>query len=332
MLSSERTEVIWELLFELVPTTGEVRILIEMRSQGYVVLLPDVASPRVSLAVRRMITQWFHLFFRALVYHDCVHVAAGCCHSHFLERVLACIRTVFASQDARERWIWLVRWRLGTIDFWVLCRSLPSMRTARSAERLPLTAMVASESAEVIGEFPFQFRPTRREIRVLDAMWFIRDVICLPDICRPGICPTIGWVVAQRLHSLFSALLNIRGIIVSVGDLHPDALELVCASVSPISAFQPALKWLIRPVWWSVNTHNVPGPVVDRVPTVGIAIRTKCLVLSAMLGSERTEVIWELLFELVPTTGEVRILIEMRSESYVVLLPDVACPRVSFAV
>jgi hypothetical protein len=51
-----------------------------------------------------------------------------------------------------------------------------------------------------------------------------------------------------------------------------------------------------------------------------------------MVSSERTEIIWELLFELVPTTGEVRILIEMRSESYVVLLPDVACPRVSFAV
>ena len=111
------------------------------------------------------------------------------------------------------------------------------MRTAGSAERLPLTAMVASESAEVIGEFPFQVRPTRGEIRVLDAMRFIRDVICLPDICRPGICPTIGWVVAQRLHSLFSALLNIRGIVVSVGDLHPDALERVCSSVSPISAF-----------------------------------------------------------------------------------------------
>ena len=105
-------------------------------------------------------------------------------------------------------------------------------------------------------------------------MWFIRDVICLPDICRPGICPTIGWVVAQRLHSLFSALLNIRGIIVSVGDLHPDALELVCASVSPISAFQSAFEWFIRLVWWGVNTHNIPCAVADRVPTVGIAIGT----------------------------------------------------------
>ena len=206
------------------------------------------------------------------------------------------------------------------------------MRTARSAERLPLTAMVASESAEVIGEFPFQVRPTRGEIRVLDAMWFIRDVICLPDICRPGICPTIGWVVAQRLHSLFSALLNIRGIIVSVGDLHPDALELVCASVSPISAFQSSFEWFIRLVWWGVNTHNIPGPSADRVPTVGITICAERFVLSAMVSSERTEIIWELLFELVPTTGEVRILIEMRSEGYVVLLPDVACPRVSFAV
>jgi hypothetical protein len=206
------------------------------------------------------------------------------------------------------------------------------MRTAGSAERLALTAMVASESAEVIGEFPFQVRPTRGEIRVLDAMWFIRDVICLPDICRSGIGPTIGWMVAQRLHSLFSALLNIRSIIVSVGDLHPEPLEFVCTRVSTVSAFQSALKWLIGLVWWGVNTHNIPGPSADRVPTVGITICAERLVLSAMVSSERTKIIWELLFELVPTTGEVRILIEMRSEGYVVLLPNVPCPRVSFAV
>jgi hypothetical protein len=163
-------------------------------------------------------------------------------------------------------------------------------------------------------------------------MWFIRDVICLPDISRSGVGPTIGWVVTQRLHSLFSAFLNVRSIIVSVGDLQPDPLEFICTRVSTVSAFQSALKWLIRLVWWGVNTHDIPGPVADRVPTVRIAVRTECLVLSSMRTSERTKVVWELLFELVPTTGEVRILIQMRSEGDVVLLPDVSCSWVCLAV
>jgi hypothetical protein len=192
--------------------------------------------------------------------------------------------------------------------------------------------MVASESAEVIGELPFQVRPTGGEIRVLVAMWFIRDVICLPDVRRSGIGPTIGWVVAQRLHSLFSALLDIRGIIVSVGDLHPDALEFVYASVSPISAFQSSLKWRIGFIWWGINAHDIPCAVADRVPTVGIAIRAQCLVLSSMWTSERTEIIRKLLFELVPTTGEVRILIKMGPECHVVGLPDVGGSWVGLAV
>jgi len=101
------------------------------------------------------------------------------------------------------------------------------MRTARSAQRLPYSAVWASESAKIVGKFPFQVRPTGGEIRVCVAMWFIRDVICLADVSRSGIVLTIRWIVAQRLHSLFSTLLSIRGVIVSIPDLQPDALERV---------------------------------------------------------------------------------------------------------
>jgi len=186
------------------------------------------------------------------------------------------------------------------------------MRTARSAQRLPYSAVWASEGAKIIGKFTFQVRPTGGEIRVLVAMWFIRDVICLADVSRSGIVLTIPWIVAQRLHAFFGTFFSVWSVIVSISYLQPDPLEFVRTRVSTISAFQSSLKWLIRLVWWGVNTHDIPGPSADLVPSVGIGIRTKCLDCSSMWTSERTEIIRKLLLEFVPATGKVRILIEMR--------------------
>jgi len=96
MWTSERTEIIRKLLLEFVPASRKVRILIKMRPVSHVVGLPDVSCSCVSLAVGRMITQWFHILFSTLVDHDGVHVAARCRYPHFMENVLTSIRTVLA--------------------------------------------------------------------------------------------------------------------------------------------------------------------------------------------------------------------------------------------
>jgi hypothetical protein len=97
MRTSERTEIVWELLFELVPTTRKVGILIKMGAVCHVVLLTDVSCSCVTRAVGRMITQRFHTLFGTLVDHDGVHVAARGRYPHFLENVFTSIRTVPAS-------------------------------------------------------------------------------------------------------------------------------------------------------------------------------------------------------------------------------------------
>ena len=97
MRTSERTEIVGKLLLELVPATRKVGILIKMRPICHVIGLPDVSCSCVSLAVGRMITQRFHIFFGTLVDHDGVHVAARGRYPHFLENVFTSIRTVPAS-------------------------------------------------------------------------------------------------------------------------------------------------------------------------------------------------------------------------------------------
>ena len=156
-------------------------------------------------------------------------------------------------------------------------------------------------------------------------MRLVGNVISLADIRRPG-TSTIGWMVTQGLHSLLSTFLHVRCVEVSISDLQPDPLELVSPSVSTISAFQSSLKWLIRLVRRCVHAHDIPGPSADGVPSVRIAIRAERFGLSSMWTSESTKIVRELLLELVPTAGEIRILIKMRPVGYVVSIAPCRLP------
>ena len=159
--------------------------------------------------------------------------------------------------------------------------------------------MRTRERTKIVREFPFELRPALGEVRVLVAMRLVGNVISLADVRRPGISPTIGWMVTQGLHSLLSTFLHVRCVEVSISDLQPDPLEGVCPSVSTISAFQSSLEWVIRLVRRCVHAHDIPGSVADCIPTVRIGIRAECLVRSSMWTSERTQIVRELLLELV---------------------------------
>jgi len=76
--TSECAEFIGELTLQFGPPLREVRVLIAMRPIGNVVVLAYVSCSGVRLAVRRMITEWFHAFFRAFVHGDRVVITTRC--------------------------------------------------------------------------------------------------------------------------------------------------------------------------------------------------------------------------------------------------------------
>jgi len=61
------------------------------------VCLADIACSRIIFAVRRVVTQWFHINFVAFVHHDNVIVTARCLYPNFPKSVFARIGTVFAT-------------------------------------------------------------------------------------------------------------------------------------------------------------------------------------------------------------------------------------------
>jgi hypothetical protein len=74
MRASERTKIVREFLFEFWPARGKIRVLIQMGPEGHMALLANVTCSLIIFAIRRVITEWFHLFFCTLVHHDGIHV------------------------------------------------------------------------------------------------------------------------------------------------------------------------------------------------------------------------------------------------------------------
>jgi len=69
------------------------------------------------------------------------------------------------------------------------------MGTAMSAQSFGGTPMLCSEGAEVRWKITLEIGPTLRKIRVLIAMWTIRNVVALADVNGSDICPAIRGVV-----------------------------------------------------------------------------------------------------------------------------------------
>lgn len=158
------------------------------------------------------------------------------------------------------------------------------------------------------------------------------NVVGLSNVDCSGIRSAVRRMVAQWLHPLLRAFLHVRNVVISVAHLQSESLKCIDSRVGAVSPLQLALEWIIRFVRWCSHTHNISGPVADGAPTVRIAVHAECLVLSPMWTSERAEVVGELVFQVRPTSREIRGLVEVRPECHVVGLADVASSRISFAV
>lgn len=115
--------------------------------------LADIACAWISFAVRRVITQWFHVNLAAFFNHDGIHVAACCCRPNLLESIITSIDTVFTTQSTTKRSIWLVWWCLGAHNLWIVSCRLPCMAVARRAQSLGLAPMRTRKRTELIWKF-----------------------------------------------------------------------------------------------------------------------------------------------------------------------------------
>jgi len=163
-------------------------------------------------------------------------------------------------------------------------------------------------------------------------MWPICNVVGLANVGSSSIRFAVRRMVAQWLHPLLRTFFHVRNVVISVPHLQSQPLKRVDSRVGAVSALQLAFERLIRFVRGCSHTHNIPGPSADLVPTVGIGVHAECLDLSPMWTSERAEVVGELVFQIRPTSREIRRLVEVRPVRHVVGLADVASSGISFAV
>jgi len=198
------------------------------------------------------------------------------------------------------------------------------MRAAMRTQSFSCATMWTSESAEIRWEFTFDVRPSLREVRILISMRSVRNVVALANVSGSRVCLTVRRMIAQRFHVYFFALVDRNGIIIAAYGLHSQSLELVDASVSPISAFEFALEGIIWFVWRRCYAHKVPDPIVLGVPAVRISVRAQRLMSPTMGTSEGAKIVRKFFFEFWPTGGEVGILVAVRRVCHVVLLTDVA--------
>lgn len=271
-----------------------------------------------------MITQRLHFLFCALAYHDVINIATRCRDPNFLESIFTSVRTVFATQNTTKWRIWFVRWRFDAHYLAIFSCSTPSMRAAVRTQSLLLAAMWTSERAKVRWEFAFNVGPTLREIRVLISVRSVRDVVSLADVSGSCVCFTIRRVITQRFHVCFFAFVDVNRVIIATCSLHSQPLEFVDTSVSPIAAFQFALKRVIWFVWRRGYAHYVPDPVALGVPAVRISVRAQRLMSTTMGSSEGADVVRKFFFEFWPPRGKVRILVAVGRICNVVQLADVA--------
>lgn len=205
------------------------------------------------------------------------------------------------------------------------------MRTARSAQRFPLAAVGTSERAKITREFALEFGPSLREVRVLVAMWFIRNVICLADVSGSGIRFAVRRMITQWFHSLFGTFVNSYGIVVATHCLRTEPLEFVNTRVRTISTFQHSFKWIIWSVWRSFDAHDV-SLSSDPIPLMRIPVHAQRLVGASVRSRVCTKLSSEFILDVCPTFGEIRVLVKMWGVCHVGLLANVTRFRIIFAV
>jgi hypothetical protein len=96
-----------------------------------------------------MIAQRLHALLTALVHHYRIIIATRLLDSDFLERVLASVGSVPATQLTREWRIGLVRRRLNAHDLAIFCWSSPRMGATMGTQCFRRTTMWSSERAEI---------------------------------------------------------------------------------------------------------------------------------------------------------------------------------------
>merc|ERR1711957_559219 len=133
MRPSECTECRWEFAFQLVPSCWEVGVSVSMRSVRNVVSLTNVNRSWIAAAVRRMIAQRFHAYFRTFVHHYGVEITTHSLHPQPLKFVHTSIGTIFALQLSFEWSIWLILGSLRTHNIPFLIDVVPTMRVATCA-------------------------------------------------------------------------------------------------------------------------------------------------------------------------------------------------------
>lgn len=194
--TSERAKFSRKFTLEFGPSLGKIRILIKVGQQCNVICLADVSGSGIRFAVRRMITQWFHLQLGARVDHDRIIVSACCIDPNSLELVNSSVNTIFIIQFSLKWVIRLVRGSFGTHDETFCIYVIPSMRTRICAQGDRCAAMGTREGTKLFGELLFELRPAAREIAIRVAMGRVRHVIVLPDVYSPEIGFTIRRMIA----------------------------------------------------------------------------------------------------------------------------------------
>lgn len=130
-----------------------------------------------------MVAKGFHALLIAFDHIRVVVIASLALHSQTLEFIHSCVLPVPALQHARKWCIWFVRGRYSTHDVAVaVLNILPSMRIARSAQCVGMTAMRTRVRAKFGWELFFQLRPSRWEIRILVSMRRVSHVLILSNV------------------------------------------------------------------------------------------------------------------------------------------------------